>query len=156
MDTISELCTLLEAKKELFLRYEEVTLAMLDCGMDDVEHYITERDKIATDVEAVVEEMARLCAEEPGGHQMLEASEARVDFAKVPSEYHCLYYGGQAVRSIISRIMESDKQVVERLRVWRDEALEAIRQNQNMPKIKKYLTDLTDTKSESSLTNNKA
>lgn len=87
---------------------------------------------------------------------LLDAAHARVDFAKVSGEFQCVFYGGQAVRSVISRIAETEKQAMEHLKVLRAKALENVRQNKEIPKIKKYLTDLTEPPIQGSLRNEKA
>lgn len=156
MDTIGKLCELLEQKKERFLAYEKVTLAILSGTPEDVEHYIIQRGDIATEIDALDEEIYRLCDGEGAGEVMLSAARARIDFERVPAEYHCVFYAGQAVRSVASRLVQSDAQVVELLKKWQAEALESIKQNQNLPKIKKYLTDLTEKPPQGSLRNEKA
>lgn len=156
MDTITAVCSLLEEKKKQLLNYEEATLAMLSCDADDVEHYIIERSKLAIAVDELGDEIARLCDGEAAGVVLLETAQGKMTFEKVPSEYQCVFYGAQGVSSVVNRIKESDKQVVERLELLRDEARQAIRQNQNLPKIKKYLTDLTDKSADGGLTSGKA
>ena len=156
MDIAAELCRLLEQKKEHFLEYEQATLAMLDCEADDVDQYITQRGFIATEIDELTEQMARLCDGLPERDLLLEAAAGQVDFGNVPSEYHCVFYGGQAVRSVVNRIMETEKQVVARFEGMREEAREYIRLNQHIPKIKKYLANLADKPADMGLTNEKA
>lgn len=156
MDTITRLCSLLEEEKQRFLEYEEATLALLDCETDAAENYITQRGTLANEIDALIEEMARLCDAEPAGEVLLAAAKGSIDFARVPAEFHCVFYAGQAVRSVIHRITQTEKQAMERLEALREEALSHIRQNQNLPKIKKYLTDLGSGQDEISLTSGKA
>lgn len=156
MDVIAQICTLLEQKKALFTEYEQATQALLDCEADTVENYITQRGQKAIEIDALTEEIARLCSGMPASDLLLDATLARIDFAKLPPEYHSVFYEAQAVRSVAHRVSETDKQVVVRLEQLRDEALLNIRQNQNVPKIKKYLTDLSDRPSAGSLTDGKA
>lgn len=144
VDTITTLCTLLEEKKDLFLEYEKATQDLLSCDVDSAEHYITQRDKLANEIDEISEKTARICADYPAGDLLLDAANARVDFARVPGEYQCVFYGGQAVRSVVSRISETEKQALEHLRQLRNEALEGVKMNKEVPKIKKYLTGLTE------------
>ena len=143
MNSIDTVCALLAEKKNLFLQVEKTTLAILDSDADSAEQYIIQRDMLATEIEALNETIARECDKTPDCEGLISAAYARQEFAKVPSEYQCVYYAAQDVRSVGNRILESEKQVLEKLTFWRDEALNAIKQNQNMPKIKKYLTDLS-------------
>ncbi|NLW78161.1 MAG: hypothetical protein GXY32_01955 [Ruminococcaceae bacterium] len=156
MDAIGQISTLLEQKKALFLEYEQATRALLDCEVDAVEKYITERGKKAIEIDALTEEIARLSSDVPAGELLREATLARIDFADLPPEFHDVFYDAQAVRSVAYRISELDKQVVTRLESLRDEAMAQIKQNQNMPKIKKYLTSLSDKPPAGSLSDGKA
>ncbi|MGD9560461.1 MAG: hypothetical protein AB7V55_07640 [Oscillospiraceae bacterium] len=156
MDTIAEICRLMEAKKERFFEYEKATLAMLECGPDDVEHYITQRGELAIEIDALTEQIARLASEEPAAELLVAAAAGRAEFAQLPPEYHCVFYEAQSVQSVANRIRETEKQVLARLNMFKDEALANIRQNQNLPKIKKYLTDLSGKNAQGSLTDEKA
>lgn len=156
LDLIGKLCSLLEEKKELFLQYEEATLAMLGCEADAMEQYIIRRDELANRIDDKNQEIARVCEEHPSREMLLAASEAKMEFAGVPSEYQCVFYGGQAVQSVISRIVQSDAQVVGRMEILKGQALEHVRQNKDVPKIKKYLTDLTEQPQQGALRSGKA
>ncbi|MDL2293605.1 hypothetical protein LJC60_03130 [Ruminococcaceae bacterium OttesenSCG-928-D13] len=144
MDTVGKLCALLEKESDLFLEYEQATLALLDCAADDAEHYIMLRGAKANEIDGLVEEIAQVCGQVPDAAVLLECTKASLPFDRVPAGYQPVYYAGQNVRSVIHRIGQSDVQAMQRLERLRDEAVEAIKQNQNMPKIRKYLTDLTD------------
>lgn len=135
---------MLETKKERFLAYEQATLALLDCAPEDAENYITQRGELATEIDGVNEEIEQICGSVPDGATMLAASKVALPFEQVSSEYQCIFYSGQAVQSVIHRILQSEGQVKERLEKLRNEAMEGIKLNQNMPKIKKYLTDLAE------------
>jgi hypothetical protein len=156
MDIVTNLCTLLDCKKELFSKYEQATLALLDCAVDDAEHYITERGRIATEIDGVVDEIEQGCGQLPDAAVLLACVTARIEFDRVPGGYQCIYYSGQAVNSVIQRIARTEEQVTERLRRLRGEALDGIRQNRDLPRIRKYLTDLTEIPGGSSLTDSKA
>ena len=145
MDIVSEMCLLLEAEKNRFIEYEVATQALMDCTPDDAENYITVRGQKANEIDGIREEIAALCGQVEDCAVLLNCSKAALAFEKVPNEYHPVYYAAQGVMSVISRIRQSDAQALQHIEKMRDEALESIKQNQNMPKIKKYLTDLADT-----------
>lgn len=155
MDTITQLCNLLDEKRDLFEQYEAATLALLSCEADAVGDYITQRAGLANQIEDLNEQLGRLCDGRADRQVMLDAASARVDFANVPSEYQCVYYAGQAVRSVTGRIATSEQQAVERLEALRADALEHVRQNQNVAKIHKYMTDLNAHAGETNLKDSK-
>jgi hypothetical protein len=144
MDMVANLCALLDRKKALFSEYERATLALLDCAFDDAEHYITERGRIATEIDGVVDEIEQGCGQLPDAAVLLACVTARIGFDHVPGGYQCVYYSGQAVNSVIQRIAHTEEQVMERLKRLRGEALDSIRQNRDLPKIRKDLADLTE------------
>lgn len=143
VDIVNSACNILSEQEGLFARYETATLALLDCAPEDASHYITERDRLANRIDELNEQLAKLCAETPNGELLMAAAKGRVPFEKVPSEYQPVFYAGQAVRSVGARIAETNKQVLERMERLRDEAGEYMKQNQNLPKIKRYLDGLT-------------
>ncbi len=156
MDTVARLCSLLEEEKQCFMAYEQATLALLSCEADAAEQYIIQRGELANQVDTLIEDMARLCDGEPAGDVLLAAAKGNIDFARVPSEHQPVFYAGQAVRSVIHRITQTEQQAEARLQALRRQALERIKQNQNLPKIKRYLSDLGSGADEVSLTHGKA
>ncbi len=156
MDSTGYVSQLLEEKKAKFLEYEEATRAMLTCDADSVEHYITLRGSLANEIDQINEQIGRASDEAANGNLLLDTAMTRVNFEHIPPEYKPIFEEAQAVGSVAFRIQELDKQVMERLAQLREEAREGIRQNQNLPKIKKYLTDLASPQDEQSLTSGKA
>ncbi|MDL2252734.1 hypothetical protein LJC49_01495 [Ruminococcaceae bacterium OttesenSCG-928-I18] len=156
MDTIGQICVLLEKKKEKFNDYEKYTLEMLHCGADDIENYITQRAEIATEIDELTEEIGRICDGEANGDVFFRTASSKINYDEVPPELHPVFEAGQQVRSVANRILQSEKQVLERLESLKEEARSKIRENQNLPKIKKYLSDLGDQPTDGNLTNGKA
>lgn len=156
MDTIAKVLALLEKKSEFFDEYEKATQELLRCDADDVEYYITRRAELANEIDQVTEEIGLACDGQPSGEIMFAAASSRVDYQNVPPELRPVFESGQNIRSTASRIMQTEMQAISRLESLRDEAKEKIRQNQNLPKIKKYLTDLAETPAETSFTEGKA
>lgn len=144
MKLLDQIYTLVEQKKEKFSDYERATGSLLDCEPDSAEHYIIKRSEIANEIDGISEQIAKLCDGIPNGHLVLHASLASVDYDHLPPEYVRFFDVGQATRSIVYRIAQTDKQAMERMRGLRNEALDKIKENQNLPKIKNYLTGLND------------
>ena len=143
LELVEKLCVLLTEKKELFLQYEEATLALLSCEVEAMPQYITRREALTNEVDEKSSAMEALCAESPEQEQQLrEAAEARADFADVPVALRDVFYKGQELRSVVSRLQQSNVQVMERMQMLRAEALENVRQNKDVAKIRKYLDDL--------------
>lgn len=142
MDIIQQIYTLLEQKKQAFDAYEAATEALLQCEADSVEHYITQREQLASKIDGLNAEIRRLCAEDTAGAALENAAFSRLNYDDMPAEHRPLYELDQQTRTILYRIGEANPKVVERLEQFRKEAEEHMRNNENVPKIKKYLTDL--------------
>lgn len=112
---------------------------MLACPAEDVEHYIMQRGELANGIDGLNEEIGRLCDEAPDGTPLRDAADGLIEFGRVPSEYHCIYYSGQSVRSVMERIKNAETQVRGRLEKLREEARQHLKDNQALPQIKKYL-----------------
>lgn len=156
MDTVGKILTLLDKKAALFFEYEKATQDILYCEPDDVEHYITLRGGLANEIDEVTEKIGLACDEMPNSEVVFATASGRINYDKVPPEYQLIFESSQSIRSTMSRIMEAEKQVIVRLEAFRDEAKKKIRQNQNVPKIKKYLTGLMEKQGEGGLTDGKA
>ncbi len=156
VDTIAKVCELLDEIKNNLLSYEKATQDMLTCDVDDVEHYITLRAGMANKMDALLAEIEDVCATEENANTIYQAALARLPFSEVPPELVPVFEFGQSNRSAVARIGQTEKQVMERLEGFRQEARDNLRQNQNMPKIRQYLGVLADKAEHESLTNGKA
>lgn len=144
MSTVERVCELLKEKQARFLAYEKVTEALAESDVDTAEHYITQRSELANEIDLLTEQIGRLCDKDVNGVVLLKAAGAQCDYQEVPPEFRQVFECGQEVRTVAYRIGECEKRARQHLVVMRDEAMGKIRENQNLPKIKKYLTDLTE------------
>ncbi len=156
MDTIAKIGMLLQEKENKFLAYEQTTLDMLHCEADAIEDYIIKRGQLANEIDEITEEIGRLCDKEPHSRLLFQAASAQINFDQILPEMQPLYEQGQRILGVVSRIQNSEKQVVTRLESLKAEALTKIKENQNLPKIKKYLVDLGDTPTSGNFTSEKA
>lgn len=156
MDTIGCIGKLLEEKNTKFLAYEQATLEMLHCDVDAIENYIIKRGELANEIDACTEEIGRVCDKEPNGKLLFQAALAQINYEMVPPDMYPLYELGQQILGVASRVRTSDGQVLERLETLKQDALAKIKENQNLPKIKKYLVDLGENTASGSFTSGKA
>ncbi len=155
MDIVATICTLLEKKKEKFSEYEQATQNMLHCELDDLGNYITKRSVLANEIDKITAEIEQLCLKNPKGDLYAKISYAHVNFDMVPPALHPMFELGQQVRSIIARIHKLEPQVMQRLEGQKKEAFQKVKENHNLPKIKKYLSNLGDQPSTGRFTSTK-
>lgn len=156
MDIIKQVCALLQEKLELFLQYKAATENLQTCKADFAEQYITQRQELANKIDAKNEEIAKMCELEPASQLLFAAANAQTNFDGLPNEYQAVFYKGQEVQSVIGQILQSEKRAEENLQSLKAQALEGIRQNKDVPKIKKYLSDLTQPMPQGGLRDEKA
>lgn len=137
------------------MAYEEATEELLVCDADSAEYYITERGRLASEIDDLTEEIGRVCDGAEGGDVLFKAATMRIGYDDMPPEMRPAYDLCQQTRTIIYRISELEPRVLARMEAFREEARDYMKNNQNVPKIKKYLTDLGED-APINLTNNKA
>lgn len=144
MEISETLLMLLEQKKEKFTAYEAATKALLTCEQDSAEHYIIERGALATEIDNLNEEIGRLCDKREDSILAVQVVAAQCNFEHVPQDLQLVYEKAQAVRGVMARIVDMEPLVLQRMDKFQLENKELIRQNHNLPKIKKYLNDLSE------------
>ncbi len=156
MDINVQLCVLLEKKVAKFSQYETLTQELLHCEVDDIDDYITKRGLLANEIDALDEDIQTLCEGGARAELYYRTAMGRVNFAEISPDLQPAFELSQQVRRVIGRIQNGEVQVMERLQGLKSEALGKIRENQNLPKIKKYLVDLGEAPPEGHFTSGKA
>ncbi len=156
MDTVGKVFAKLDEVKASLLEYEAVTQELLTCDADSVENYITARGEIANKIDAKIEEIRGFCAAEPNGELIYKAAMAQVNYNELSPDLVPLFELGQSNMSAVGRVKRTEEQAMERLVAFKKEAQDKMKQSQHVPKIKKYLTDLSDKSHLESMTNGKA
>lgn len=156
MDTINKICALLQSKKDLFLRYEEATQALLDSDETTAPDYITQREELANKIDSITLEIGRLSDRQENADLLMSIAAGRTRFENVPVDYRPVYEEASEIQSVAFRIQEQEKSAVHRFESLRDAAMSKIKENQNLPKIKKYLDDLQEKPRQGGFANGKA
>lgn len=141
MERIDNARFCLERKLSLFKQYERVTAAMLET--DDlvvIENYITERSKLANQIDELDVQVAEQLGEWPQASALLSGSagEEEIPPELMPLRELCL-----EIMGLVRRIRLTNAEVTERCISMRDQSERSIRQSRNTPKISKYLSNLT-------------
>ncbi len=142
MELAAQLYDLLAEKKSKFLQYEQLTQDMLHCSTDDLGDYITKRGNLANEIDLLSERMQELYQPQKNAELYAKICFAQADFADVPKAMHPLFTLGQEVRAVLARTQKMEPAIMQRLETLKTEAFQKIKENRNMPKIKKYLSNL--------------
>lgn len=152
MNNIDEIKTLLSSKLELFVSYEQQTDALIDAQEDCVNNYITKRDELANNIDAITQKIIK-CLE--GGEKALEnAVYCRGNYADYSAEQAEINNISSKIYACINRISEKNTLIADSIAAQKDATLEKIRQSKNTPKIKKYLGALGSQQNEGILSGN--
>ncbi len=128
MQEYDGLLRLLNEKKQLLERFEEVSLRMLLCEDDDLEDGMEERGRLIERVDEVEAQMRGFCegAGEPALARVLDPSVSR---GELPGWAAPLYDAARAADAIGVRLQESNAQLLIRLEEVRERTLAQIRES---------------------------
>lgn len=118
---------LLEQKRQLLCRVEEATQGMLACPGQQLEELMGERERLIQQLQKADEELEELCRDQEDGEAVLAAAGGRWE-GEMPSgglAEVCL--GAQRLRTVLSRLRESETQAMLRLKQEQLEILEKIK-----------------------------
>lgn len=156
MDIVKEMCDVLQKQEQVFLKYEEETVQLLECEPEDAEKYIDKRQKLADKIDVLNERIKTLCANVQDADVLFEVAKARCNFEDVPKEYGKVFYAGQAVRTVQARIVEKNDAAIKRMEEMREAALNGVRDSKNVSKLKNYVGTLKEKQDEPPRMKNKA
>lgn len=124
MDSTDQVCALLRKKRELFLRYEEVTYGIAAGDAEGIADCMQERTRIQSEIGELDEALRALWGEDG---QLLAAASTRCARGELPEELRPVFDCGMAVRAVMVRIREIEPQALERATEERDGLLERIK-----------------------------
>ena len=117
---------LLEQKRQLLCRVEEATQGMLACPGQQLEELMGERERLIQQLQKANEELEELCRDQEDGEAVLAAAGGRWE-GEMPSELAEVCLGAQRLRTVLSRLRESETQAMLRLKQEQLEILEKIK-----------------------------
>lgn len=140
MQIVHDILLLLTKKQSLFLEFERYTNLLAVCDVDDMDNYITKRANLAIEIENVtvqISDITKTTTVTPSANAILDNS---CCFSEVPLEWQEVFLESQKIQGIISRCIEVNFQALERMTEVRDQLKELIAQNNNTPRIIKYIS----------------
>ena len=146
MDTHKYVLIIQKQQKLLFLitRYEEETMALIDCDIDDVTKHIDERDRIVKLVDVLTKEILKLCPEGSHEYNAFRNSCSRSDLTP---EIQQIFDLRQQFNVHKSRACSMDQEIIQRLKNTRDDIVAEIKENnsgQNANAAKFYTSGLSN------------
>lgn len=137
---MQNILSLLIKKQALFLEFEHYTNLLLVCDVDDMDNYITKRANLANEIDNVtvqISDLTKMATVTPSANAILDNS---CSFSEVPLQWQAVFIESQKIHGIVSRCIEANLQALERMTEVRDHLKELIVQNNNTPRIIKYIS----------------
>lgn len=124
MKELTQLLSLLQDKKALFIEFEQCTEEMLTCHTDSLEDILAQREQLIGKIDKLDEAMDRLAEGSRELQQAVKCQGCPGDFSPETQE---VYAAAAQVQAVISRMTEVETQVSLRLRLEQERILERIK-----------------------------
>ncbi|MFV0498297.1 MAG: hypothetical protein ACK5L0_09070 [Candidatus Fimivivens sp.] len=137
---VKNILLLLVKKQALFLEFERYTNLLAVCDDEFIDNYITKRTDVANEIDNVTDQissLAKTAIVTPPIDSILSNS---CNFSEVPSQWQAIFLEAQKIKGTISRCIEANYHALERMIALRDHLKERIVQNNNTPRIIKYIS----------------
>ena len=115
MEPIYRIGQLLAKKKELFARYEQLTVQMLTCPIETLENLTIQRQKLCDRIDNLDKEMDQKAKELPDGQTVVQALRLKCLRNQVPDQYLDFFDKVQEIFAIANRVRQMDPEIAARL-----------------------------------------
>lgn len=127
MNETIQITQLLAQKQELFLQFAHCTEAMLTCPREQLEEQLARREELMGEIDALDREVDRLARQSGQEEQILGAVRGSADWDSLPPQLRPVYEGAAAVRTVVSRLAETEAQAGVRMVLEQERILEQIK-----------------------------
>lgn len=133
MDRLYEekICELLDELKEKLLKFEQETIEIMNCDIDDIEGHSFNRVMITRELDKVFARIEVLCSEMDGGDRIRKMIKSSRDLTEVNEDEERIYLKAQEIFSLLNRIRDSDVQAVDRIDLEKTQLLSQIKAENN-------------------------
>ncbi|MDD3428656.1 MAG: hypothetical protein PHG02_01455 [Oscillospiraceae bacterium] len=152
MDVTTQLLQLLSQKQQQFETYKQYTQILLECDSEIMTDYITKREALANEIDAINKKINDICAAHPQQALLKEILLLHPNYSDVPAEFKPVFAAVQQIFAQINYITGLNSQIIQRAQNERDEAKAQLVEKKNTPKIVRYLTNLTPGEDDGALT----
>ncbi|MBR6336110.1 MAG: hypothetical protein IKR76_00095 [Ruminococcus sp.] len=112
----TKIIELLDKIKDRLLFFEQETIDILSCDVDEIEEHSDNRVKITHELDRVFDHIELLCSEmEEDGDRVRRIIRSSRDLTEVAPDEEAIYFKMQEIGSLINRIKDSDVQAVDRI-----------------------------------------
>lgn len=118
----------LDKIKDELLKYEQITIDMISCDIDEIEPHSRERMTITGKIDKVFGRIDLLLSEMDGGERVRSIIRSSKDLTEIAPDEEKVYFKTQEIVSLIHRIKDSDVQVIDRIDLEKSGLLDKIKE----------------------------
>ena len=118
----------LEKIKEKLLVFEQETIEIMGCDIDDIEEHSANRVKITKELDKCFDMIELLCSEMGSdGDRVRRLIRSSRDLTETAQDEEAIYFKMQQIISLLNRIKDSDVQAIDRIDLEKNALLGKIR-----------------------------
>lgn len=119
---------LLEVIRQKLLVFEQETIDIMSCDVDDIEEHSHNRVKITAELDKLFGLIELLCSEmDEDGDRVRRIVRSSRDLTEVAPDEEAIYFKMQEIGSLINRIKDSDVQAIDRIGLEKEALLGKIK-----------------------------
>jgi hypothetical protein len=124
----TKILELLDKIKDRLLVFEQETIDIMSCDLDEIEAHSENRVKITHELDKIFDHIELLCSEmEEEGDRVRRIIKSSRDLTEVAPDEEAIYFKMQEIGSLINRIKDSDVQAIDRIDLEKDALLGRIK-----------------------------
>lgn len=117
----------LQKQYRLLCHFEEATQEMLFCPVERLEELVLKRQELLDEIDALSRELDSRFEGDTAYRALTNVLEGEMDASLLPEELQEAYTAGMRIRTVLSRLRESDMQATLRLRTEQEIILKQIK-----------------------------
>lgn len=143
-EKINEIVNLIKEKKILFLKFEEYSHELLKADVENMIEFDGKRQMIRKEIESLDKHLVGIYENEADADRIYRAVKNKENRSDVEAEYLEIFDEAQTLFTIIYRIQENEKLVMEHLMNCKAELLGQIKEANQTSKVAGYLKSMSD------------
>ena len=138
----------LELKRQLFLEYEQASIALTYSDIEQMEFIVEEREQLKEKIDQIDEKISQSSVVQHYGEAVWKTIRNQLNRSDVNPELLPLFDKGQEIFAILNRVMQMEPLIIKHIEDTQKELEQKIKGSNSIPKIRKYFdtiqTDLED------------
>ena len=146
MENTYKICELLDKIKFQLEKFEEITIEIITCDIDNIENLTNKRVETVHTIDSFFKQIDEICSDMKKGGEIRKIIRNVKLFTEVDDDLEDIYIKSQNIFSIYTRIKDSDIQALNRINLEKQVLLKKIKEENNTQQAKaaKFAVGLDD------------